>query len=79
MFDTKELLLEAIYKCIPYSNQITQLSLSEEEAIRFTWRSLRFRVSLNGSVEEVGESVLIGSDASILLSGLIRLFHSQLF
>ena len=54
MFNTKEELLMAVLKSLPYSDQITELDFSsEEKAIRLVWRkSNKFRISLSGGVEE---------------------------
>ena len=74
MFKTKEELLTAILKLLPYSDQITELDFSTEEtAIRLIWRkSNKFRIGLSGEVKEVGNGVLIGSDISILFRELLK-------
>lgn len=74
MFKTKEELLTAVLKSLPYSDQITDLDFSTEEtAIRLIWRkSNKFRIDINGGVEEVGNGVLIGSDISILFRELLK-------
>lgn len=72
----KEKLLVRILARLPYSNQITNVDMSSElEAIRFTWRGTRFRVSGGMGlpyVEEVEGQMLSGSNISILLQGLLR-------
>ena len=45
--------------------------LSEADAIRFSWRGTRFRVTTDNIVEEVGENVLIGSNEALLLEALL--------
>ena len=74
MFKTKEELLTAILKSLPYSDQITELDFSTEEtAIILIWRkSNKFRIGISGEVEEVGNGVLIGSDISILFRELLK-------
>lgn len=73
MFDTKEALVSAIYKCLPYSNQITNLDFtSVETAVYFTWRGNDFRVSLSGHSEEVQGSILTGSDLCLLFNELLK-------
>lgn len=64
-------LLEAVIAAIPYANQITDIAL-EDEDVRFNWRGGRYRVSGNGSVEEVKDGLLRGSDAAILVERLIK-------
>jgi hypothetical protein len=64
-------LLELIIRALPYPSQIRELEI-EENAVRFVWRSQRFRVSTSMRAETVGNGVLIGDDASILLSSLIE-------
>lgn len=74
MFKKKEEILETILACLPCPQHITNLDMSKEnDAIRFVWRTYNyFRVSLNGSVEEVGDGVLIRTDICILLEQLIK-------
>jgi hypothetical protein len=73
MFKTKSELLEAVIKALPYPQHITELDLSAEDSIRLVWRkSNKFRISLSGFVEEVGDGVLIGSDISILFEALLK-------
>lgn len=64
-------LTEMVYRSMPYPNLIKALSF-EESAIRFQWRSQHFRVSATLHVETVGDGVLIGDDAAILLAELLR-------
>lgn len=73
LIEKKEHLIEIINKALPYANQIEKWDLTEERAIRFSWRGNKFRVSFNLGVEEVGNGVLIGSDICILLEKLIKL------
>lgn len=63
----------AINKCLPYPDQIKDLDFTTEETtIRFAWRETKFRIDIIGSVEEVGDGVLIGSDICILLRELLK-------
>ena len=64
-------MLERTIQRIPYPSQISQLEF-ERAAIRFTWRGHRFRVSESMIVETVGNGVLIGDNASILLQELLK-------
>ena len=70
---TKEEAVELIIKSLPYPNQIHHWSFREEEAIRFTWRSARYRLSLSGMIEEESKpsGFLKGSDKAILIEKLI--------
>ena len=74
MYNTKEELLMAIYKCLPYPEQISDLDFStDNDAIRLTWRKKnKFRISTNGHVEEVSDGILIVSDISIMFRELIK-------
>ena len=69
----KSTLIQKIYAKIPYSNQIENLDItSEESAVRFDWRGDRYRVSINGHVEEVGNGILSSSPSAILMQTLIQ-------
>ena len=61
-----------VCQAIPYPGQIRDMETEGDSAIRFKWRSQHFRVSKNLSVETVGDGVLIGDDASILLRALLK-------
>ncbi len=71
---TKSLLIEAIVSALPYPQQIQDFDLTgEEDAIRFTWRSGRYRCSLSLlSVEQVQGSCLAGTDIAIVMEELIK-------
>ena len=76
MFKSKESLLEAIIRCIPYPHQMSDIGIStEDDSIRFKWRSSHFRVSILGSVEEIGDGVLIGSDITIMFEKVLKQFR----
>jgi len=61
-------IIELLINALPYPNQIKDIDLvSEEDAVRFTWRSSRYRVSLDLFVEEVNAGCLAGSDSAILI------------
>lgn len=74
MFKTKEELVTAIIQAIPYSDHISDLDFTTEtNAVIFTWRKTnKFRVTISGGVDEVGDGVLIGSDMAILVRELIK-------
>lgn len=75
---TKGELLLLTTKSIPYPAQIKELDFdSEAEAIRFTWRGSRFRVSTDLLVETVGDGVLSSDNESILLQALLERTMSQ--
>ena len=79
MYKTKEELMTAVIKCLPYSEQITDLDFtSQKEAIYLTWRrDNRFKISLSGFVEQVSDdgNLLTVSDVCILLRELIKRQH----
>lgn len=67
--------IEAVYLKMPFVSPITDLDITTEpSAIRFTWRSTRFRVSGDHPyrVDQVGDGVLIGSDMAILIRELLN-------
>ncbi len=71
---TKDELIMAIMRNVPYPNQITELNTSYENEVRFTWRDNKFCVNIHrgvGEVGEVGDGVLFGSDISILMREVI--------
>ena len=74
LIETKEKAVELINKVVPYSQQIKDWDFTtEENAIRFEWRSDVFRVDLTYcSVEEVGDGILSGSNIAILLTHLLK-------
>ena len=65
-------ILERVLRVMPYPNQIHDIE-TEDDAIRFRWRSQHFQITTSLCVDTVGDGVLIGDDASILLAALIRL------
>lgn len=66
-------LIMTIVRGIPYSEQIERLDItSDANAIRFSWRGVRFRVSTSMGVEEVDKSTLGGSNLSILAEECIK-------
>ena len=70
---TKAELIEHIISGLPYGDQCRAWDLdSENNAVRFTWRGTRFRVSESGHTEIVGDGVLEGGNESILASVLIK-------
>lgn len=64
-------LIELIIRALPYASQIRELEI-DESGVRFAWRSQRFRVDNTMNVDTIGDGVLIGDDASILLGELIK-------
>jgi len=77
MFKTKEELLMAIMKCLPYPDQISDLDMTTEpEAIRLTWRKGHsFNIPLTGHVYERLDGCLSGSDIAILFRELLKRQH----
>ena len=70
---TKDRLLEIIIRALPYSEQMTKIdTTSESDAIRFSWRSQDFRVTVRLTAETVEPSILVSGDVSILLEALLK-------
>jgi hypothetical protein len=70
---TKGELIEAIMRAVPYPQHINAIDLdSEADAIRFTWRGDRFRVSTTLFVETSDGHFLNGGNLSILMEQLIK-------
>jgi hypothetical protein len=66
-------ILEVVLRAIPFPNQVRDLDLAREpDALRFTWRGTRFRVSDTLHVEESDGRFLSGSDLATLLGALLR-------
>lgn len=60
---------------LPYPEHVSQVTVRprNEEAVRFTWRSTRYRVSLRQlSVEEAEDGLLATTQATILMEHLLR-------
>lgn len=73
---TKDELVSLIKAAIPYPDQITDWDVSrEEDAVRFTWRGDRFRVTLRGvGVDQCDPpGFLKGSNLATLLGRLLKL------
>ena len=71
---TKAQIVTTIVKALPYPEHIDSFDLeSEEKAVRFSWRSQRFRVAPSQpfAVEECTRGFLSGSDQAILLEALL--------
>ena len=64
-------LLELIIRSLPYPDQIRDIQM-EDNAVRFVWRSQKFRVSTSLHAETIGCGVLIWDDTSILLEAMLR-------
>ena len=70
---TKSQLMEAVLRTVPYPSQICDIDFaSDEDAIRFTWRGNRFRVT-EGLCETSENGFLHGSDIAILLESLVKI------
>jgi hypothetical protein len=64
-------ILELIIRSLPYPSEIRDINM-EADAVLFSWRSMRFRVSTMMLTETVGDGALISDDASLLLFALIQ-------
>ena len=72
---SQEKILGLIMKGLPYVDQIEDIDLAGEKgAVRFTWRSTRYRVSCYaGLVEVVEGGMLAGNNEAILLGRILEL------
>ena len=68
----KAKLIEIIYAALPYSSQITGISLDEKEAVTFSWRGHTLRVNENLFCEEVEGNLLSRSDLALLVEALLK-------
>jgi len=68
--DTTEI-TNLLLSAIPYPQHIRNINQRESE-VRFEWRDQKFCVSDRLSVDSVGDGVLIGDAASILLQAILR-------
>jgi hypothetical protein len=65
--------MELLLRSIPYSNQISDIDLTNEKAIYFTWRYDRFKFDLeSGRIDEHKEGCLYGTNLAMLMSALIK-------
>lgn len=65
-------IIEMLIRALPYPEQMTGIEVAEN-AVEFTWRTRRYRVTKALGVDEVGDGVLIGSDRAILLRQCLQL------
>lgn len=65
---TQAQIIELLINALPYPNQIKDIDIiSEEDAVRFTWRSSKYRVSNALCTEQAYNECLITSDTAILI------------
>ena len=74
---TKGELVELIYKALPMSDKITELNLSEGNAVRFSWFGTRYRVTTSLDSETVAGNMLISGSDSMLLTALLTVVSKQ--
>lgn len=74
---TKGELVELIYQAVPESNSITELNLGEENAVRFNWSGIRYRVDTGLNVETVAGNMLISGSDSRLMSALLKSVNTK--
>ncbi len=73
---TKDLLVELVYKALPYSEQISKLNtVKYNDAIFFEWRGSSFRVDEGFRCDEVNDHLLMGTDKSLLLERLVKKYY----
>lgn len=71
---TKGELMSVIVNAIPYPNHISDIDLnSENDAIRFSWRGTRFRVTDSLSVGEVvGDCLVVSNNLIMVFEELLK-------
>lgn len=70
---TKDELMAIITAAIPWPSKISDIdSVTEENAIRFTWFKDRYRVALNLGVEKVECRMLVSDNSATLLQALVQ-------
>lgn len=76
----QEILLTCIVKALPYPDQIENISLFEENVVRFTWRGHAYRVGMFGTptCDEIDRACLVRSDKALLMRTLIERVHREL-
>jgi hypothetical protein len=74
MYATTPELIESVYRCLPHSEQIKDLSV-RKDSIQISWRSQKFRISLGGSVEQVEGVLLTTDDISLLFRKILHDDH----
>lgn len=73
---TKDLLVELIYKSLPYSEQISKLNLTYySEAITFEWRGTCYKIDTSFMCHELEGTLIKGSDRCLLIERLIKRFY----
>lgn len=65
-------ILERAIARLPMPQRITDIDLSETNAVRFTWGNARYRVTEHLSVEEVSGHLLGPTDSAYLMSALLK-------
>lgn len=71
-------LILLVIKALPYSNQISELTLCDCSGIMFKWREHTFIVNKDLLVEELEGPIRIGSNISILLMELLKVNNKSL-
>jgi hypothetical protein len=78
----QEILLNAILKGVPYSDQVSDIGLSEEDAVRFTWRGESYRVNVSSGgaprASTIDKGMLVGDSKAILLGHCVAMAWAEL-
>jgi len=64
--------LELVLKAIPHPHLIREIDLTHTDCINFTWRGIRFHVTVDFYVDEVQEHCWIGTPMAILLNQVLK-------
>lgn len=74
MVETKEQLVELIYKALPYSQQITQLEFTNSnDSIRFEWRGEHIQVKLSLGVSIIDDKLIGSSNLTMLIEKILKM------
>ena len=66
-------ILELVIQAMPNPEHIGRIDVeSEDNAVRFSWRGVRFRVSSGLFVEEAHNSMLCGSNLATVVQALLK-------
>lgn len=65
--------IELLNRSLPYPEQMKNIDLKYEDAIYFDWRSARYKFELRFcSVMKLEGQILVGDDASMLMTQLLK-------
>lgn len=73
MYSSTGDLMAGLIKALPYPDQIINIDLNTHpDAIRFDWRGVSFKASIDGEVYETRDCGLAGSNIAMLVRELLK-------